>query len=116
MASRSNSRTNNPPANLNTNNRSQTMKRHRKDPGLQVGDKLRFVYVYNAENGLASGEPYKHAFTVTKVTSRTFHTQYVKDTFKISTMDPFLYYEFRKEGDCWYAKIFVGRNPFVPKS
>jgi hypothetical protein len=92
------------------------MKRHRKDPGLQVGDKLRFVYVYNAENGLASGEPYKHAFTVTKVTSRTFHTQYVKDTFKILTTDPFSYYEFRKEGDCWYAKIFVGRNPFKPKS
>ena len=85
------------------------MKKHRKDPGLQVGDKLRFVYAYNDENGkLASDEPYKHAFTVTKVTSRTFHTQYVKDTFKILTTDPFSYYEFWKKGDCWYAKMFIG--------
>ena len=85
------------------------MKKHRKDPGLQVGDKLRFVHAYNDENGkLASSEPYKHAFTVTKVTSRTFHTQYVKDTFKILTTDPFSYYEFWKKGDCWYAKMFIG--------
>ena len=88
------------------------MKRNKKDPGLQVGDKIRFVFQWEDEDGkIKTGDPSK-VLTVIEVTIRSFVVEYViEGTNKITSTYKWAVDAFWKEGDCWYAKIFMGFPP-----
>lgn len=88
------------------------MKRHYNDPGLQVGDKIRFVYMWEDEDGkILTGAPSK-VLTVIEVTIRSFVVEYIIDgPDKITSIIKWDVQAFWKEGDCWYAKMFMDFPP-----
>ena len=88
------------------------MKRHYNDPGLQVGDKIRFVFQWEDEDGkIKTGDPSK-VLTVIEVSIRSFVVEYViEGTDKITSIYKWAVDAFWKEGNCWYAKIFMDFPP-----
>ena len=73
-------------SNYYNNKDKHKMKRHYNDPGLQVGDKIRFVFQWEDEDGkIKTGDPSK-VLTVIEVSIRSFVVEYViEGTDKITT-------------------------------